>query len=124
MKSKEILDLFGKLLIAEVYDEYMSFFKSDIDDLRKTERFKNLFANMTFVQKTELENLSFELLSGLLFDFLRIFEENDEFKLIYEAEGERIDLMKISEMLKAEPIIEGGWIARFSKFTDKRDKGG
>ncbi|WP_264847182.1 hypothetical protein [Capnocytophaga catalasegens] len=39
---------------------------------------------------------------------LGIFEENEQFKLIYEENGKQVDLMKISEMLKAEPIIENG----------------
>jgi len=121
MKNSELLSRFGKLLITEAYDNHAGFVKNSLKDLKKNERFKNLFANMTHKQKIELELLSDELLSGMLFDFLRIFEENEEFKLIYEYEGNRVDLVKISEMLKAEPIIEGGWIDRFSEFSDKRD---
>jgi hypothetical protein len=118
MDNEQILELFGKILISKTYDKSARFLKSDLKDLKQTDRYKNLFSEMTQVQKTELEKLSKEMLSGILFDFLKIFEENREFKLIYEAEGKRVDLVQISEMLKAEPIIEGGWIDRFSMYSD------
>ena len=66
--------------------------------------------------RNPLEALSEEILSGLLFDFLKIFEENQNFRITFESKGETVDLVKLSEMLKAEPIIEGGWIDRFSQF--------
>ena len=118
--NNEILDKFGRLLIHEVFDNYYSFIKNDLIDLKATERYKNLFASMDEIQKGELEKLEFELLSGMLFDFLRIFEENREFKIVYEKEGQHIDLCQISEMLKAEPNINGGWIERFSQFKEDR----
>ena len=71
-------------------------------------------------QKAELERMQFELLSGMIFDFLKIFEENREFKIIYEENNNQIDLNRISEMLKAEPIINGGWIDRFSRYKSDR----
>ncbi len=118
--NSDILDKFGRLLIHEVFDNYYSFVKNDLIDLKATDRYKNLFASMDEAQKGELEKLEFELLSGMLFDFLRIFEENREFKIIYEKEGEQIDLYQISEMLKAEPNINGGWIERFSQYKEDR----
>ncbi|WP_346880690.1 hypothetical protein [uncultured Algibacter sp.] len=44
----------------------------------------------------------------MIFDFLNIFTENPQFKLIYEEMGEQINLNQISESLMAEPIIENG----------------
>jgi hypothetical protein len=122
MNNQEILNMFGELLIAEVYDNHIALVKNDLKDLKQTERFKNLFSNMTPIQKEELEKLSYEILTGMLFDFLRIFEENKEFKLIYESDGNQVDLVKISEMLKAEPIIENGWINRFSQYSNKKSQ--
>lgn len=62
-----------------------------------------------------------ESLKGILFNFLRSFEENEHFKLYYEKNEQKVNLVEISEMLKAEPIIENGWIERFSKEL-KKDK--
>ena len=117
--DKEILDSFGELLISEVFDHQISFIFNSIEDLANTRKYQKLFTGMNEDQKSELESYTKEILSGCLFDALRIFEENEQFKLIYEEDGTQVDLNKISEMLKAEPIIEGGWIERFSKELKK-----
>jgi hypothetical protein len=54
-----------------------------------------------------------------MFAFLSLFEENEVFKIVYEENGKQINLTDISEMLKAEPTIENGWIDRFSIFSKK-----
>jgi len=116
MKSnKEILEQFGNLLTSEVFDSQYRFILNEVSDLSQTNGYTNLFQKMNDVQKKEIEYYTREILEGALFDFLRIFEEHPEFKIVYEENGEQIDLNKISEMLKAEPIIDNGWIKRFSK---------
>ena len=45
--------------------------------------------------------------------------KNEQFKLSYEVNNQKVNLAEISEMLKAEPIIENGWIERFSKEVNK-----
>ena len=59
----------------------------------------------------------------VIFGLLGIFEENEEYKIVYENNGGRqVDLNKISEMLKAELSRENGWIARFSKYANEKGK--
>jgi hypothetical protein len=111
--NQEILDGFGKLITNEVFDNQYKFILNKID-LAQTDEYRNLFHNMSGIQKSEMENYTKEILKGALFDFLQIFEKNEQYKLIYEEGGKQADLSKISEMLKAEPIIENGWIERFS----------
>jgi hypothetical protein len=113
--NQEILDQFGNSVTNEVFDNQYRFILNKIDDLGQTEGYKNLFLGMTPKQKEEIEFYTREILEGAIFDFLRIFEEHPEYKIIYEKDGQQVDLNKISEMLKAEPIIENGWIKRFSK---------
>lgn len=123
MKSNDkILNEFGNILIENVYDTQLRFIMNSIKDLSQTEGYTNLFKNMNEIQKKEIEKYTKEILSGALFDFLNLFEEKEDYKLIYEEDGKQVDLVKISEMLKAEPIIENGWIDRFSKYADERDK--
>ncbi len=117
--NKEILDTFGKLIVKEAFDNQLSFIKNDVKDLALTEEYMNLFKNMSKTQKTEIEHYTSEILKGFLFDILRIFEENDEFKIIFKDKNNQIDLTEISEMLKAEPIIENGWISRYSTYFKK-----
>ncbi|WP_314243201.1 hypothetical protein [Empedobacter tilapiae] len=124
MKSNnEILNEFGNILIENVYDNQLRFIMNTIKDLSQTQSYKNLFKDMSEIQKKEIEKYTKEILSGALFDFLKVLEENDEYKLVLgNACDNQLDLNKISENLKAEPIIENGWIDRFSKYADERDK--
>ncbi|WP_321827011.1 hypothetical protein [Maribacter dokdonensis] len=77
---------------------------------------------MTKSQKSEIEKYTKEVLEGALFDFLKIFEEHEAFKIKFQNENTQVELVEISEMLKAEPIVENGWINRFSafKFSDTK----
>lgn len=54
-----------------------------------------------------------------MFDFLRIFEENQQYKIYFETGEQKVNLVELSEMLKAEPNIENDWINRFSAQLDK-----
>jgi len=114
MNNKDILDLFGKIIVEQVFDNQYKFILNDLSALRETESYKSLFSNMSESQKLEIENYTCEILKGSLFDFLRIFEEYEDFQIVYNSEGKKTDLNKISEMLKSEPIIKNGWIDRFS----------
>jgi hypothetical protein len=119
MKSnKEILDQFGKYVGSDAFD---SGYGSILEILNATcpnqmmQDKVELFNRFSNEEKKVIKEYVYELLSGTLFDFLRIFEEHPEFKIVYEENGQQVDLNKISEMLKAEPIIDNGWIQRFSK---------
>ncbi len=117
--NNEILDEFGQIVVNDVFDNQFRFILNKIEDLAMTDGYKTLFSKMNQEQKKEIENYTKEILSGALFDFLKIFEENENFKIVYEKNGTKVDLNKISEMLKSEPIIKNGWIDRFSKLMNK-----
>ena len=116
-EEKEILNEFGKLVTNKVFDNQYRFVLNDINDLVQTEGYENLFNGMNEVKKKELEFYTREILKGAIFDFFNLFDETPTYKIIYEEDERQVDLNKISEMLKAEPIIENGWIQRFSKFS-------
>ena len=116
MKSNaQILDEFGQLVTNEVFNKQYEFILNKVEVLAQTEGYKNLFTGMNFEQKKEIEFYTSEILKASLFDFLRVFEENNTFKIVYENDGQQVDLNQISDMLKSEPIIKDGWIERFSK---------
>jgi hypothetical protein len=117
--NAEILNEFGNLIAKEVFDNQYRFILNRVEDLSQTKGYENLFDGMSFKQKSEIEFYTREILKGALFDFLRVFEENPDFKIVYEKEGKQIDLNNVSEMLKAEPIIENGWIQKFSEQINK-----
>ncbi|CAM1345106.1 hypothetical protein [Tenacibaculum amylolyticum] len=119
MKSnKEILDEFGEKIIQDSFDPIIS----NILSLRQKENplpiFKNycdLLQNLNEKDFTILQEYLKDRISSSIYNFLRFFEENENFKIIYQENEKQINLLEISEMLKAEPIIENGWIERFSK---------
>ena len=80
-----------------------------------------LFKKMNNKDFSILQKYLEESIGDTIFNILRIFEEDERFKLIYEEDGKQINLVEISEMLKAEPIIENGWIERFSKYAKEKE---
>tara|TARA_R110000868_G_scaffold71713_2_gene209706 strand:- start:33450 stop:33836 length:387 start_codon:yes stop_codon:yes gene_type:complete len=126
MKSNnEILDEFGALVAKTAFDsQYGSLIQVLNGEGAQFMRLKpmvDLFDRFSKNEKAEIQKYLFNLISGTLFDFLKIFEENEQFKLLYDENGNQINLVEISEMLKAEPIIENGWLERFSEEFKKND---
>jgi hypothetical protein len=118
MKSNnEILDTFGKYVGSDAFDSsygsIIEVLNGTCPNLQMKDKVE-LFSRFSESEKRVIKDYVYDLISGTLFDFLRIFEEHPEFKIVYEEDGQQVDLNKISEMLKAEPIIENGWIQRFS----------
>lgn len=119
MKSdNEILNEYGEKLIKFSFDPAIG----NLLSLRVKENppvifedYVNLFKKLDTADFLVLQKYLQESVGGVLFNVLRVFEEDERFKLIYEEEGKQVNLVEISEMLKAEPIIENGWIERFSK---------
>ena len=116
--EKKLLDKFGEILVSQLIDRHCKGNKKVIESGFKNSNkqdFNEVFDKLNTKEKHKLYLLFKDTIDAIVFDFLRIFEENEQFKLIYEEDGKQFDLNKISEMLKAETIIEGGWIERFSK---------
>ena len=116
--NQEILDDFGRILVNNVLDRYYIGIKKEIINGCKnptTQKFNQIFDRLDDETKSLLEGYIFENIESIVFDILGIFEEHQEYKIIYEENEQQVDLNKISEMLKAEPIIENGWIQRFSR---------
>ena len=114
--NQEILDKFGQILVKHVFDNNYRFVLGDKEGLANTKGYENLFRDMNEIEKKELEYLTKERLKNALFDFLRIFEENPSFRLIYSENGEEKELLQISESLMGEPVVKNGWIERFSEY--------
>ena len=116
--NQEILDDFGKKIANDCFDPAYANIESLKEKIDIPEIFKdysNLFKRLETEDFLILKKYFKDSLSGILFNVLRIFEENEQFKIYYETGDQKVNLVEVSEMLKAEPIIEGGWIERFSK---------
>lgn len=117
-EHQEILNEFGEKIIQSAFDPSIK----NLESLRLKENpppiFKNyveLFKKLNEDDFNVLKKYLQESMGNAIFNFLKLFEENEQYKIVYEENGQQLDLNKISEMLKAEPIIENGWIQRFSR---------
>ena len=126
MKSeKEILDKFGKIIIQECYDEAFGFpiaLRIKENPPLMLNDYANLIKKLEESEFEVLKHYHRQVLGSLLFNFLRVFEEHPMFKIYFEDENNKVNLVEISENLKAEPIIKGGWIERFSQYSRKKDE--
>ena len=125
MKSnEEILNDLGKLIVNNVVDlNYETIQKIIFDGTPNPikKRYFEAFDKLDDNSKNLVKEFILKNSHTLIFNFLNIFEEHECFKLIYEENGKQINLVEISEMLKAEPIIENGWISRFSKYVKENE---
>lgn len=120
--NQEILDEYGSIIVNRILDRYYRGIKKEINEGCKnpnSKKFNQVFEKLDTEEKALLKKYIFENINSLIFDFLGVFEEHPQFKIIYEEDTMQVDLTKISEMLKSEPIIENGWIKRFSKEIEK-----
>ena len=121
--NQEILDTIGEEIIKFSFDPAIG----NLLSLRIKENppvifkeYVELFKKMNNKDFSILQKYLEESIGDTIFNILRIFEEDERFKLIYEEDGKQVNLVEISEMLKAEPIIENGWIERFSKYAKEK----
>ena len=123
--NQEILDELGKMVTKNVYDFSVSMFSKILRGYKMWENNIEPLKLSNELNKDDfyiLENVQKRLSADSMFNLLKIFEEQQaerpgRFRLIYEEDGKQVDLVEISEMLKAEPIIENGWIDRFSEYA-------
>ena len=121
--NQEILDEFGKLLINDVLDRYYKNIDYIVENGYKNPtmlHYNELFLKLNEKEKRNLIQFILENINSVMFDFLDLFEQNEKFKLVYEEDQKQINLVEISEMLKAEPLGENGWIERFSKYANEK----
>nr|DAS14870.1 MAG TPA: hypothetical protein [Caudoviricetes sp.] len=122
--NQEILDTIGEEIIKFSFDPAIG----NLLSLRIKENppvifkeYVELFKKMNNKEFSILQKYLEESIGDTIFNILRIFEEDERFKLIYEENGKQINLVEISEMLKAEPLGENGWIDRFSKYAKEKE---
>jgi hypothetical protein len=115
MKNDEILDKFGFLVVNNVYDEALKNFKALIDGTTKWgtgKEYTYLLNKLSSEDKAIFLKLHENTINTAIFSFLKIFEENTQFKIVYDDNEIQVDLNKISEMLKSEHIE---WIKKYSE---------
>jgi hypothetical protein len=124
-EHRDILDAYGTHLVRDVYDDGLRYFLQILSGATKWgtgKEYSEVLSKLNEQEKEIILKYVKDLLGTCLFGFLKIFEEHEQFKLYYESGNQKVNLAEITEMLKAEPIIENGWIDRFSEYSAKKDK--
>lgn len=112
--NKEILEEFGKILIDKAHDPVLEMISHNIKtNIQKAESPEQLLR--------KIDQLLKDAFQSTMFQFLDIFEEREDYKLIYEENGKQVDLNEASGMLKGELYGEDGWMEKFSKFKSDEE---
>jgi len=119
--EKKALDVLGKLLVEEVFDQSCRYLQVVIcRGMRgqKPDPLHEAYASLDDESATVLRRFLLEAVDQTFAQFLH-FLDMHEFPLPVEVESGRIvDLKGVSDGLDAEPYNEGGWIERYSQFKD------
>jgi len=119
-QKREILDYFGKQVIM--------FRDSDLDiainyatgksiNPIKAEQY-SILSTLSHEQRESINDLLSETITSTIFNFLNMFEENDDkMELIIKKDGQEYNMVEISEKMGSEIACyeDTGWIQRFSK---------
>ena len=73
MTNEDILDQFGQHCV-KAFDKAMGFPKNKLSDLNQTSRYMHLLALWQHSRKRNSNEITFNIIEGMLFDFLKIFE--------------------------------------------------
>lgn len=107
--NKEILDTFGEIIMQNVHDANVKSLQREINKtISNAETGEEMIEHINMHIKDAFFNT--------MFQFLNIFEEREDYKLVCEEDGTQVDLNEASGMLKGELYGENGWLAKYSEF--------
>jgi len=112
----KILEAFGKLATESVFNPTIK--RIETFSIKETvpeifNYYSSLIQNLSNSEYDTFLQYARDINSSFIFDFLKIFEENNESKMTLTEGTRMIDLNEISEMIKTEHLGEGGWINKF-----------
>jgi len=118
--KQEILDYFGKLVIRfrdSNLDLSMDYATGKSVNQVKAKQY-GILASLSNEQREAVDDLLSETITGTIYDFLEMFEENaDEMELIIIKDGVKYNMIEISEKMGSEIACyeDNGWIQKYSK---------
>lgn len=114
MANKDILNGFGASLMTSVRDRSIDRFeKIQSGSLKapKAIELHDLLSQFSIEQQSIIKKLIIESVDNTIFNFLFMFEENEDKKILVSD----ININEISDGLSGELFSDDGWISRFSK---------
>ncbi len=116
LKKYEILDLFGKTFIQNVFDSLIKLNSKQTDNFISQSYFSKLDDIEKQALKKDLEYLLFDKIYNSIALFLYHFDHVEKnFTITYKADGRNIDIVEMyTEGLYSELLFEDGWIFKYS----------
>lgn len=94
------LDKFGKIIVGDIYNQAVNSLEKDMEGTYESPELvevNNLFNKLTNEEKALLLEINTEVIKTVIFEILQIFDENKNYKLMYQKDDELIDLQHIAE---------------------------
>ncbi|WP_145564826.1 hypothetical protein [Yersinia aldovae] len=113
MMNKEILDKFGCAVMHMVRDRSIDRFDKIQSGTLKSQRaleLHNLLSTFDDKQKDVIKDLITECIDNTIFNFLFMFEEDEDKKILMSD----VNVIEVSDGLSGELFTEDGWISRYS----------
>ena len=118
------LDKFGKIIIDNLRDKQIDYFKGLLEDKWKAEELKELQQKMKQFNQEErkiLNELIENILTHSIHDFLFSIQENSDLDKGLEILIANENVATLSDGLHGEIFGDEGWIQKFSKYKSESE---
>lgn len=116
MRDKELLDVFGEILMKSVRDEAIKQWEKTIQGELKSQESQKLHKLISSSGQSQLFiDLVPKIVDTTLHHLLWAFEQNELIDInVSNEDSKQISIKEISDGLAGELYTEDGWISRFS----------
>ena len=112
-----VLLYFGRKVVEEILDKSIRQTLSAFSNPKNTLLQKKI-ATFSQEQIDVLRELVPYIITGTVSDMLCFFEENEDIQLMVDFEGEKVNIVEVSDGLYGDLNGRDGWIDRFGKYID------
>ncbi|MBK5072188.1 hypothetical protein I2492_04050 [Budviciaceae bacterium CWB-B4] len=114
-------DLFGKELMCSVRDISISRFEDILDGKMKSKELIELTSELDSFDESEKEfikKIVIKTVDNVIYNFLNMLEENENSisLMLYDVNGNRENIISLSDGLSGELFTSDGWINKFSNY--------
>lgn len=120
----ESLEKFGKIIIENLRDKQIDFYRGLLTEKWKAEDLKDLQKKLKTIDKKDKETINDlvdELLTHAIHDLLFAIQENHDLENGLEILVDNKNVAELSDGLHGEIFSDDGWIQKFSKYKSDKE---
>ena len=120
--KQPVLDEFGKLLMERVRDDACAYLGRLFSGKMADASSKKIYEEIKKLGKDDRDIVARLLVKAVdagIVRFLHFLDENEVEVLFGANDGKRYDIRAISDGLAGELHTDKGWVAKYSKFSDR-----